>query len=70
MAVAAKISSKQLADLPARMGSRTLEVRPVGAWVQPEVIYTEDAVVIHLMFFILPVISPITTTSLNLSVKL
>jgi hypothetical protein len=35
-------------DLSRRMGSRTVEVRPVGAWVQPaveEIICYEDAVV-------------------------
>ena len=63
-----KRTSKQPVGLPARMGSRTLEVKPVGAWVKPEVLNnncTEDAVVIYLFSLIL-LLSPITTSS-NLS---
>jgi len=50
MAVAIKRTSKQQNGLPARMGSRTVEVKPVGVWVKPESIYkdyTEDAVVMY-----------------------
>ena len=50
---ALKPQSQTLVRWPAKMGLRTQEVRPVGAWVQPETIQpncVEDAVVMILFF--------------------
>ena len=40
----AAIRLRKVTQFPSRMASRNLEIKPVGAWVQPEVDYKSEHV--------------------------